>query len=226
MKRKLKQLSDRRSKKEARTSVYSTLEANKLTEEQYGLMSSSSKLGHTLTKKERLKRYLDLERAGIKLTEDQRSELYVEREDISEEEKEEEGKAIDSDMLKKAEEMMSQENGPSFRVSKKKRKAMRKEKVRVCEERNDELRRRQSSSVLASARSVASLPLTPLLATLVAAKGDDLSALQGSIDDCDVTLSSMQEMLLGFQADLGGISEEIKSLQEESMSMNVKLRNR
>ncbi|GMH82470.1 hypothetical protein TrST_g12487 [Triparma strigata] len=59
-----------------------------------------------------------------------------------------------------------------------------------------------------------------------AAKGDDLSALQGSIDDCDVTLSSMQEMLLGFQADLGGISEEIKSLQEESMSMNVKLRNR
>ncbi|GMH94515.1 hypothetical protein TrST_g10959 [Triparma strigata] len=129
MKRKLKQLSDRRSKKEARTSVYSTLEANKLTEEQYGLMSSSSKLGHTLTKKERLKRYLDLERAGIKLTEDQRSELYVEREDISEEEKEEEGKAIDSDMLKKAEEMMSQENGPSFRVSKKKRKAMRKEKM-------------------------------------------------------------------------------------------------
>ena len=150
MKRKLKQLSDRRSKKEARTSVYSTLEANKLTEEQYGLMSSSSKLGHTLTKKERLKRYLDLERAGIKLTEDQRSELYVEREDISEEEKEEEGKAIDSDMLKKAEEMMSQENGPSFRVSKKKRKAMRKEKVRLCEERNDQLRRRQSSSVLAN----------------------------------------------------------------------------
>ena len=50
--------------------------------------------------------------------------------------------------------------------------------------------------------------------------------MQGSIDDCDVTLSSMQEMLLGFQADLGGISDEIKSLQEESMSMNVKLRNR
>ncbi|GMH82404.1 hypothetical protein TL16_g09244 [Triparma laevis f. inornata] len=58
------------------------------------------------------------------------------------------------------------------------------------------------------------------------AKGDDLEDLQSSIDDCDATLSNMQEMLLGFQADLGGISEEIKSLQEESMSMNVKLRNR
>ena len=36
----------------------------------------------------------------------------------------------------------------------------------------------------------------------------------------------MQEMLLGFQADLGGISDEIKHLQSESLSLNVKLRNR
>lgn len=36
----------------------------------------------------------------------------------------------------------------------------------------------------------------------------------------------MQEMLNGFQADLGGISDEIKHLQQESTSMNIRLRNR
>ncbi|RLN47396.1 hypothetical protein BBJ29_001954 [Phytophthora kernoviae] len=36
----------------------------------------------------------------------------------------------------------------------------------------------------------------------------------------------MQEMLLGFQADLGGISDEIRHLQDESIGMNVRLKNR
>ena len=69
--------------------------------------------------------------------------------------------------------------------------------------------------------------------------------------DCDAVLARMQDMLLGFQADLvnsyslllylvktsiqlldtscyvkGGISEEIKHLQDESMSMSVRLKNR
>ena len=43
---------------------------------------------------------------------------------------------------------------------------------------------------------------------------------------CDAILARMQEMLLGFQADLGGISDEIKNLQDESEDMTVKLRNR
>lgn len=33
------------------------------------------------------------------------------------------------------------------------------------------------------------------------------------IQGCDAILARMQEMLLGFQADLGGISDEIKHLQ-------------
>ena len=33
-------------------------------------------------------------------------------------------------------------------------------------------------------------------------------------------------MLLGFQADLGGISEEIKYLQDESLSMSICLKNK
>ena len=57
-------------------------------------------------------------------------------------------------------------------------------------------------------------------------KSASLGKLQENIEDCDNILAGMQEMLLGFQADLGGISDEIKHLQEESMTMGVKLRNR
>jgi vacuolar protein sorting-associated protein 52 len=50
--------------------------------------------------------------------------------------------------------------------------------------------------------------------------------LHKQMQECDAVLARMQEMLLGFQADLGGISEEIKHLQDESLSMSIRLRNR
>ncbi|CAM9642682.1 unnamed protein product [Phaeothamnion confervicola] len=50
--------------------------------------------------------------------------------------------------------------------------------------------------------------------------------LHNQLQACDAILARMQEMLLGFQADLGGISDEIKHLQDESISMNIKLKNR
>ncbi|KAF1773837.1 Bromodomain, conserved site [Phytophthora cactorum] len=50
--------------------------------------------------------------------------------------------------------------------------------------------------------------------------------LHDEVQDCDNLLAKMQEMLLGFQADLGGISDEIRHLQDESIGMNVKLKNR
>lgn len=46
------------------------------------------------------------------------------------------------------------------------------------------------------------------------------------MQDCDRVLGRMEEMLQGFQADLGEISSEIRHLQEDSMSMSVKLKNR
>jgi len=58
------------------------------------------------------------------------------------------------------------------------------------------------------------------------AQSDNLVELNHQIRACDATLARMQEMLLGFQADLGGISDEIKHLQDESILMNIKLRNR
>lgn len=58
------------------------------------------------------------------------------------------------------------------------------------------------------------------------AQSGEVVDLHNQMQSCDAILKRMQEMLLGFQADLVGISDEIKHLQEESLSMNVKLRNR
>lgn len=57
------------------------------------------------------------------------------------------------------------------------------------------------------------------------AQSGEVLALHQQIQGCDAILARMQEMLLGFQADLGGISDEIKHLQDESISMNIKLKN-
>jgi len=50
--------------------------------------------------------------------------------------------------------------------------------------------------------------------------------LYEQLTECDGILESMETILQGFQSDLGGISDEIKHLQDESLSMNVKLKNR
>ena len=55
---------------------------------------------------------------------------------------------------------------------------------------------------------------------------DKVISLHKNIQTCDGTLSRIEEMLLKFQSDLGGISEEIKHLQNESVSMNIRLKNR
>lgn len=57
-------------------------------------------------------------------------------------------------------------------------------------------------------------------------KSADIVELHDEVQDCDNLLAKMQEMLLGFQADLGSISDEIRHLQDESIGMNVKLKNR
>jgi vacuolar protein sorting-associated protein 52 len=56
--------------------------------------------------------------------------------------------------------------------------------------------------------------------------GPEVAALHQQLQDCDRVLGRMEEMLHGFQADLGEISSEIKHLQEASLSMSVKLKNR
>lgn len=55
---------------------------------------------------------------------------------------------------------------------------------------------------------------------------DNLVQLHEQIRACDGILATMEELLGKFQSDLGSISSEIRSLQEHSQSMSIKLRNR
>lgn len=57
-------------------------------------------------------------------------------------------------------------------------------------------------------------------------ESDNLVLLHDQIRDCDNILSQMETVLSGFQAEIGSISSDIKSLQEKSMDMGLKLKNR
>ncbi len=57
-------------------------------------------------------------------------------------------------------------------------------------------------------------------------ESEGLAGLHHQIKNCDDVLDSMESMLRGFQGDLASISAQIKYLQDESLTMNVKLRNR
>ncbi|KAL6643247.1 hypothetical protein ACP70R_021428 [Stipagrostis hirtigluma subsp. patula] len=55
---------------------------------------------------------------------------------------------------------------------------------------------------------------------------DNLVLLHDQIHDCDVILSKIGSLLNGFQVHIGLISSEIRSLQEKSLDIGVKLKNR
>jgi vacuolar protein sorting-associated protein 52 len=57
-------------------------------------------------------------------------------------------------------------------------------------------------------------------------KEQDIRQLQTELKECDGILLGLQEMLLGFQADLGGLSGDIRKLQETSKQLGIQLQNR
>ncbi|KAK7397366.1 hypothetical protein VNO78_18535 [Psophocarpus tetragonolobus] len=57
-------------------------------------------------------------------------------------------------------------------------------------------------------------------------ESDNLVSLHDQIRDCDSILSQMETLLSGFQAEIGSISSDIKILQEKSMDMSLRLKNR
>jgi hypothetical protein len=57
-------------------------------------------------------------------------------------------------------------------------------------------------------------------------KTSDIANLCKELDHCDGILLGLQEMLLGFQADLGGLSGDIRQLQETSKRLGIQLHNR
>jgi vacuolar protein sorting-associated protein 52 len=56
--------------------------------------------------------------------------------------------------------------------------------------------------------------------------GQQLAELHVQVKDCDQILEAMENLLSGFQDDLGKLSEEIQTLQDQSLNMSVKLKNR
>ena len=54
----------------------------------------------------------------------------------------------------------------------------------------------------------------------------DIAKLYKEVVGCDEMLAKMENLLQHFQEDLGEISDEIKTLQDESIHLNVKLKNR
>ncbi|XP_057289466.1 vacuolar protein sorting-associated protein 52 homolog [Hydractinia symbiolongicarpus] len=54
----------------------------------------------------------------------------------------------------------------------------------------------------------------------------NIASLHQQIKACDGILETMENMLSSFQVDLRSISSEIQTLQEQSLSMNIKLKNR
>lgn len=57
-------------------------------------------------------------------------------------------------------------------------------------------------------------------------ESDNLVSLHSEIRECDSILTQMESLLGGFQVEIGSISSEIKTLQEKSMGMGLKLKNR
>ena len=58
------------------------------------------------------------------------------------------------------------------------------------------------------------------------AEADDIAKLHTDVTTCETVLMNMESMLQHFQDTLGGISREIRHLQDKSMEMNVQLKNR
>lgn len=57
-------------------------------------------------------------------------------------------------------------------------------------------------------------------------ESQNIASLHNQITACDEILERMEQMLRMFQSDLGSISNEILTLQQQSVSMNVRLKNR
>ncbi|XP_023831656.1 vacuolar protein sorting-associated protein 52 homolog [Salvelinus sp. IW2-2015] len=57
-------------------------------------------------------------------------------------------------------------------------------------------------------------------------ESQNIASLHNQITACDSILERMEGMLSGFQSDLSSISSEIQTLQQQSVSMNMRLKNR
>lgn len=77
LQKKLNQIEQRHERKKKRAELYTTLSEHALSETEIKLMDKSANLGKRLSKKDMLKKLLQKERAGIRLTEEEKEMLYT-----------------------------------------------------------------------------------------------------------------------------------------------------
>ncbi|KAG2771712.1 putative ATP-dependent RNA helicase [Phytophthora cactorum] len=86
--KKLDAIAARKVKEARRTDLYKSLEKQQLSQDQMKLLYSTSQMGHKETLRERLKRSLNRQKAGIELSEDAKSELFKKKDRREEDEDE------------------------------------------------------------------------------------------------------------------------------------------
>lgn len=95
--KKLEAIAARKVKEARRADLYKSLEKQQLSQDQLRLMYSTSQMGHKETLRERLKRSLNRQKAGIELSEDAKSEL-LKKTDRAESDQEEQEQDDDEPM--------------------------------------------------------------------------------------------------------------------------------
>lgn len=82
MQRKLQSIEQRQEQKKRRVDLYETLSKHALSETEMQLMQRSANVGKKMSKKEMLKMILQKEKVGIPLTDEEKSLLYTDRDEV------------------------------------------------------------------------------------------------------------------------------------------------
>ncbi|ETL82323.1 hypothetical protein L917_17499 [Phytophthora nicotianae] len=115
--KKLEAIAARKVKEARRADLYKSLEKQQLSQDQMKLLYSTSQMGHKETLRERLKRSLNRQKAGIELSEDAKSELFkkqdVREQDEDESMEETKPKEKNSDRVKSTEAQVIKHDKPN-----------------------------------------------------------------------------------------------------------------
>uniref|UniRef100_A0AAV1TSM7 RNA helicase n=1 Tax=Peronospora matthiolae TaxID=2874970 RepID=A0AAV1TSM7_9STRA len=97
--KKLEAIAARKVKEAKREDLYKSLEKQQLSQDQMKLLYSTSQMGHKETLRERLKRSMNRQKAGIELSEEAKSELYKKKERGENEDEEGDGNMQVDDLV-------------------------------------------------------------------------------------------------------------------------------
>ncbi|TMW68158.1 hypothetical protein Poli38472_007830 [Pythium oligandrum] len=180
--KKLEQLAARKVKEARRETLYKSLQDKSLSQKELDLMYTSSKLGHKETLRERLKRSMNRQKAGIDLSEVEQEELFQQK-TVSTEAAGESGDESEASASDEEEEKAPVTQSAASKQEKKNKKASdpaapakhtQKEDVEMTEESGDKKKkRRKRAKVVHSIVPMMDSSSTPVKPTTTAPESDD-----------------------------------------------------